>query len=132
MYVSPVSKKICFQSRFLDQLLSSRTQSIISCIYSLKLFQNVDHLFLLSISQMMALIRSLVIPTIWENCARCLFKFDSGYFFPCSSEIFLKIRTKVINHPSGNGTNVIYQHSWNQFYTAIFISTYLPPQSPAD
>ena len=31
---------------------------------------------------MMALIRSLVIPTIWGNCARCMFKFDSGYFFP--------------------------------------------------
>ena len=58
--------------------------------------------FLLRISQMMALIRSLIIPTIWGNFARCMFKFDSGYFFPCSSEIFLKIRTKASTHPSGN------------------------------
>ena len=43
---------------------------------------------------MMALIHSLVIPTIWGNCARCMFKFDSWSFFPCNSEILLKIRTK--------------------------------------
>ena len=62
--------------------------------------------FLLSNSQMMALIRSLVIPTIWGNCAR----WNQG---PPT--------------PLRKWTNDIYQ-----FYTTIaFISASLPPQSLA-
>ena len=80
--------------------------------------------FLLSISQMMALIRSLVRPTFWVNCARWRFKFYSWYFFPCSSEKFLKfslkIRIKVLPHPSGNelksSTNILGTNSPPQRY----------------
>ena len=39
--------------------------------------------------------------TTWENCALCMFKLIC-MFFPCSSEIFLKIRTKVLPQPSWN------------------------------
>ena len=102
--------------------------------------------FLLSISQMMALIRSLVRPTIWGNCARWMFKFYGGYIFPCSSEIFLKIslkiRIKVLSHPSGIeltsstntlGTNSIpkkylYRHDYHHNLPPL--TTHLASGSP--
>ena len=66
-----------------------------------------------------ALIRSLVIPTILGNCARWI-KFNLGYFFPCSSEIFLrislKIRTKVLPHPSWNELTSSRTNSTPQWY----------------
>ena len=48
------------------------------------------------------------------------------------STFFLKSRTRVLPPPLRKWTNIIYQYSCNQFYTAmVFISTWLPPQSPA-
>ena len=57
--------------------------------------------FLLSISQMMALIRCSVTPTIWGNCARWMFKFYCEYFFHSSEifDFFFLIRTKILPHP---------------------------------
>ena len=62
--------------------------------------------FLLSISQMMTLVRSLVTSTIWGISARCMFKFDSEYFFHAALKFFWiffwKLEQRSSPHPSGN------------------------------